>query len=258
MTSFWLLAGAAVADGTPSNTGLPSISGTPRQGPTLTELAGGWSGAQSVSLQRERCTDIAGLGCAPIPGATNPTWVLRLRDVGNYIRVVETAENPAGSSSAASLATALMTAAPSPPPTPTIYYTPQVALIITSTMQWTFYYTPRYTRVLALIVQGVSPGSTTLIGCHGRGCPFTHRVVAPAHTLRCRTRGEHKCRSPGTIVLRSAFRDRRLFVGTRFTVAIVRVGWVGKFYRFTIRSKSGPRVEIAPLKPGQTHPRGSH
>lgn len=41
-------------------------------------------------------------------------------------------------------------------------------------MEWTFYYTPSYTQVRALVVNAVPSGADVLVSCRGRACPFVH------------------------------------------------------------------------------------
>ena len=43
-------------------------------------------------------------------------------------------------------------------------------------MQWTFHYTPAYTKVRYLSVIGAPVGASVVIDCHGRGCPFTEHI----------------------------------------------------------------------------------
>ena len=128
---------------------------------------------------------------------------------------------------------------------------------ITSTMRWTFFVTPTYTRVLALLVQGASHAHV-VVTCHGRGCPFTRRVRAVNPRKVCTRRVHGRCRqrrtTGGTLHLDPAFGSRRLAVGTRIAVAITRPGWVGKYYAFTIRSGRAPRIRISCLAPGATRP----
>ncbi len=126
--------------------------------------------------------------------------------------------------------------------------------IITSTMQWTFYHTPRYTKVLALVVNGASPGATILVKCHGRGCPFVKRAHAVRRTTRCGPKGKRRCPTHGTIDLTPVLRNHRLHVGARINIDIVRRGWIGKYYMFTVRSGRGPRIQTSCLAPGGTRP----
>lgn len=123
---------------------------------------------------------------------------------------------------------------------------------ITATMQWQFYYTPSYTRVLQLIVNGASPGATVALRCHGRGCPFAKRNVAVRQTNRCRSSGRRRCATPETIDLTSRFGDRGLLAGSRITVEILKPGWVAKDYVFAVRAGRKPGVRIGCTGPGRT------
>jgi hypothetical protein len=130
----------------------------------------------------------------------------------------------------------------------------QVLGTITATMQWSFSYTPAYTKVLSLILNGVPPGATIVVGCHGRGCPFVNRADAVSSATRCGLKRRHRCRPVGTLDLTSAFHRHRLRVGARITVVITRPGWIGKYYMFKVRSRRGPGIRITCLAPGETRP----
>ena len=95
----------------PSNTSLPTISGTAQVGSTLTADPGSWSGTAPISYayQWRRCNS-AGTGCVDIVPAAAQTYTLSSADVGSTIRVVVTASNSAGSASAVSAPTAVVTA----------------------------------------------------------------------------------------------------------------------------------------------------
>jgi len=148
--------------------------------------------------------------------------------------------NFAGSSSP----TELVSAALHPPP---------VAGTIASTMQWAFYYTPKYTQVRNLAVNGVSAGATVLVGCRGGGCPFGQRAASLSTRALC-GRKARMCLMGGSFRITPGFASRRLAVGARITVEITRPHWVGKYYRFTIRSRQAPRVLISCLAPGASVP----
>ncbi|MFL5910881.1 MAG: hypothetical protein ACJ768_09975 [Gaiellaceae bacterium] len=98
-----LVAGtAATSASVPSNTRLPAISGTARDGSILSASTGDWTGSPtSYAYQWERC-DSAGGGCTPIAGANSFRYTVASADVGHRLRVVVTATNSAGSGSAAS------------------------------------------------------------------------------------------------------------------------------------------------------------
>jgi hypothetical protein len=93
----------------PANTTPPAISGTPEDGQTLHASPGSWSGTQTISyaLQWQRC-DTTGTGCTAIAGATDPAYTLTGADVGRTLRVVVTATNSVGASTATSNATAVV------------------------------------------------------------------------------------------------------------------------------------------------------
>jgi Domain of unknown function (DUF1906) len=111
---------ATSASGPPQNDGAPSIGGTAMAGQTLTERHGIWSGTPtSYAYAWEDC-DSAGNSCAAISGAAAATYVPTTADVGDTIRVVETATNASGTGSAA---TSAQTAAvlPAQPPSYWLY-----------------------------------------------------------------------------------------------------------------------------------------
>lgn len=122
------------------------------------------------------------------------------------------------------------------------------------TMQWTFYYTPAYTKVLTLVVNGAPAGATVLVTCHGYSCPFARRGTLVARTKRCGRHGGRRCLTHGIFDLAPRFAGHRLYVGARLVVEIVRPRWIGKYYAFTVRARRGPRIRIACLPPGGRTP----
>jgi hypothetical protein len=100
---------------------LPTISGTPIVGQTLSASSGSWSGSTPMSYAYSwaRCNSTGG-SCAPISGATSTTYLLASADAGSTIRVTVTAKNGAGSATATSAATAVAASAPSAPSSPTL------------------------------------------------------------------------------------------------------------------------------------------
>ena len=95
----------------PSNTGLPVISGTAQAGDTLTASDGTWQGdtPMTYSYAWEQC-DSSGNNCTTVSAASGNTYPLDSGDVGRTIRGVATATNDAGSASATSLPTVVVTA----------------------------------------------------------------------------------------------------------------------------------------------------
>ena len=103
---------AAAAAG-PANTALPTISGTPQAGKTLTVSPGTWTGATPITYvyQWQRCNATGG-SCAPSGGTTTQTTTVpTAADVGSTLRVTVTATNAGGTGSATSAPTAVIAAA---------------------------------------------------------------------------------------------------------------------------------------------------
>src|SRR4051812_6040531 len=88
---------AAAAGTPPVGAAAPTISGTAREGQTLTASSGSWGGTLPISYayQWQRC-DSAGASCGSIGGADSATHKLTTSDVGHTIRVRVTASNSAG------------------------------------------------------------------------------------------------------------------------------------------------------------------
>jgi fibronectin type 3 domain-containing protein len=121
----------------PSNTSLPTIAGIAQVGQTLTASQGAWSGTLPISFsyQWRRC-DSSGAGCVDIVPAGAQTYTLTAAEMGATVRVVVTASNSAGTSSASSLQTAVVQAAPVAPSNtslPTIAGSAQAGQTLTAT-----------------------------------------------------------------------------------------------------------------------------
>ena len=107
-----LSSGAAPATtaAVPTNTALPAVSGNAAQGQTLSGTPGSWSGTTPITFTYQwlRC-DSTGSSCNPISGETGTTRLVDIGDVGSTLRVMVTATNVSGSTSANSNATAVVT-----------------------------------------------------------------------------------------------------------------------------------------------------
>jgi uncharacterized protein YukE len=95
----------------PSNTALPATSGTPQDGQLLSATTGTWSGTPTITYayQWQAC-NAAGEACTDISKAVGSTLKLEPSLVGSTLKVVVTATNSAGSASATSAATSVVTA----------------------------------------------------------------------------------------------------------------------------------------------------
>jgi hypothetical protein len=101
---------AAAPSATPSNTSLPSIAGSARDGSILTANNGRWTGSPtSFAYQWERC-DGQGGACGHIGGADGLRYTVVSADVGHRLRIVVSATNADGTGSATSKTTGVVAA----------------------------------------------------------------------------------------------------------------------------------------------------
>ena len=134
MLSAPLIAAAALAATAPTNSSPPTVSGTAQQGQTLTASTGSWSGDSPISymFRWQRCNGSGG-SCGDISGATGQTHTVVSSDVGRTLRVVVTATNLVGSSSAASSPSGVVVSVTKPSATaqPNPHGTAQVGQTVT-------------------------------------------------------------------------------------------------------------------------------
>lgn len=118
-------AGTAAVVVAPVNTSLPTITGTPQVGQSLTAAEGTWSNSPtSFAYEWLRCNG-GGNACASVANGTQKTYTPVANDAGRTIRVRVTATNADGSASAQSdytgvVAAAVSSAAPKNTSVPTI------------------------------------------------------------------------------------------------------------------------------------------
>jgi hypothetical protein len=125
--------GSAVILVAPSNTALPTISGTTQPGSTLTATSGTWTGTSPINFAYSwsRC-DKNGSSCSAISGANSNTFVLQNVDGGNTLRVTVAATNGDGTAQATSAPTSVIGFPVNNQP-PTISGTTQVGSTLTAT-----------------------------------------------------------------------------------------------------------------------------
>ena len=132
-----VLAVQGVGDASAAHTGptrnlvLPTISGSALQGRTLMASTGSWSESPTrYAYQWSDCNQ-SGTNCVTIPAASAAKLTLLAHDVGHTIRVVVTASNSSGSTTAQSAPTSVVQPAVTPdvttPSTPSVLSTSGVA-----------------------------------------------------------------------------------------------------------------------------------
>ena len=112
---------------------------------------------------------------------------------------------------------------------------PSVRGALGSTLGWRLFYHPRYSEMTELKVFAIAKGTTILVQCSGKGCPFASRDIKHAS---------------GQLDLLPAFRHRHLGPGARITVRFMRTHWIGKYYSITIRPGRKPKTVQTCLPPG--------
>ena len=105
---------ATVAAAPPVNTLWPALTGTARDGQTLTSSNGAWTGTApfTYAYAWRRC-DTNGNNCTTIANATSSSYVVVSADVGSKLYSLVTATNAAGSASQRSALSS--TVVPTPP-----------------------------------------------------------------------------------------------------------------------------------------------
>jgi hypothetical protein len=107
----WTRTNPGPAGQPPTNSTVPTIAGTAKLGQTLTAAPGSWIGTAPITYayQWDAC-DPAGTSCVPLTGETTSTLVVLSYEAGSTLRVVVTASNVAGITSATSAPTAVVLA----------------------------------------------------------------------------------------------------------------------------------------------------
>jgi hypothetical protein len=181
-----IVAAASLGQSTasPSNTSLPSISGSARDGSLLRATHGSWTGSPtSYAYQWLRCDAQAG-NCAQITGATSDHYTVTTADVAHRLRVQVTATNASGSGNATSRPTDVVQptgTAPKNTAPPTISGTPQQGSTLTvSPGSWSGTPAPTFSYQWQRCV-GTGGGCTAISGA--TSTTYTTTSADVAHTL---------------------------------------------------------------------------
>ena len=117
--------------------------------------------------------------------------------------------------------------------------TPTVHGSLGSTLAWTIYYHPRYSEFTVFKAFAVAKGTSIIVHCYGKDCPFAKWSLA---------------KPSGTLSLLRRLRHRHLRAGTRITVRLIRTHWFGWYYSFTMRAGRAPLTKRACIAPGTLKP----
>jgi hypothetical protein len=201
--------GGPVGPEAPSNTTPPSITGVPKVHQLLIATPGEWgaSAPRDFAFRWLRCRWDRG-DCLRIPGATRPTYRVRMRDVGARLKVRVTAVVGAGAATRESTLTAVVRPAlPLMQPFPVV----RVKGFFTGTG-----------AVLQLVSVTAPEAARTAVSCRGGDCP-SHGLSKPAT-------------GPSRLtVLERAFR-----AGTRLKFRITQPAVIGKYTSIVIRAGGPP------------------
>jgi hypothetical protein len=172
------------ASAAPSNTSLPSISGSARDGSLLRASHGSWTGSPtSYAYEWNRCDAQAG-NCAAIAGATSDHYTVATADVGHRLKVQVTATNASGSGVAVSRPTGVVQptgAAPKNTAPPTISGTTQQGNTLTiSAGSWSGTPAPSFSYQWERCV-GTGGGCAAISGATGTTYVLASADVA--HTI---------------------------------------------------------------------------
>jgi hypothetical protein len=123
-------------------------------------------------------------------------------------------------------------------------------------MTWSFGTGGHTTAIISLVAAGVVNGAKLELACSGRGCKFKSRTsIPPTPKARC-AKGKtcSKPKQSTTDSLTGLFKGWRLGPKATLTISIVRSGYVGKVYIFSMRPPHSPAVTITCLAPGAKTP----
>lgn len=167
----------------PAMTVAPAISGTPRDGQTLSSTTGTWTGTPTIAYARQwqRCSP----ACADIPGAVAAAYALTAADAGAEVRVRITATNPDGATATESAPVTVTSAPPSATTPPVLSGAMRDGELITATEgRWTgtptLVFARRWEACRAEVCEPVpgATGTTLRLGSEQIGARVQLRVTA--------------------------------------------------------------------------------
>lgn len=228
----------------PANVQPPRAAGSTVQGATLTADPGTWSTPVRYAYRWQRCKTT----CVLVPGATAKTFKLSAADVGSRLRVLVTATNDFGSTTATSGQTATVRSAfvvrpaPTPKPKPQPEKKPAKKpklkrLPARITIEGRL--TGDGARITSFVVRTVR-GATIRYRCtaRGDGCPRARSRSAKTRSRRVRVRAL----------------ERSFPAGVTLRLRVTKRGTIGRYMRLRIRSDRVPARLDRCLKPGARKP----
>ena len=147
-----------------------------------------------------------------------------------------------------------LSASPAATGSATLTQTRAPSLLNATILHWSFFYTASYTSVRSLYITGAPANGSIVLSCTGGGCPSATTTIVPSRQPKCAAHVQHPCRSGANLILTPRLANRRLKVGTRLIITIVRPGWIGKYYSFRVRAGATPALRVSCLAPGSSQP----
>jgi len=111
--------------------------------------------------------------------------------------------------------------------------------VISSSINFTFAFSPASSVASELTVTGIPRGGRVIVNCHGGGCPFPVRHFRARH---------------GQVSLTPTFQNARLRPGASLLIEVAAVNRVAEVETFAIRSGLEPIVTKQCLPPGARRP----
>lgn len=252
-----LLAASARA-AAPSNTSPPTFTGTLMQGKTLTASKGTWSNSPTTFFYRWQRCSADGSACGNIDNAAQKTYRLTAADVDHTVRVVVTASNSDGQTSASSKVSDVVSANTAPKNTvkPSVSGIAQPGEELTAANgTWTggvrtFAYQWQRCDTAGANCTDVAGATGRTYGVRGIDVDHTLRIVVNATNLA----GSTNANSDVSAVVRTpAVPAPPATVNHRPTIAIISVRFVGArvYVRFRVCDDSRKNLGIVQrdLKP---------